>query len=193
MDNLKNFFSGHKIVFAILGVVLLAEVIYAAKILIFSTPPPPPARKTGIQQTAGKISLTTPKTNYKVNEIVPVSVIIDTGGRTVDGVDLVVRFDPKVLEATPGGLVKSGIFDEYPLVALDKKTGLISISGVSSLSKGYTGIGQFATLNLRAKFSGKTALTIDFNKGSTTDSNLTEVGTSRDLLEVVGNLELIVQ
>ncbi len=193
MDNLKNFFSGHKIVFAILGVILLAEVVYAVKVLVFSAPPPPPVRKTNIPKTVGKISLTVPKANVKVNEIVSVSVVIDTGGRTIDGADLVVRFDPKILEATPGGLVKGGLFDEYPLVAVDKKTGLISISGVNSLKKGYQGTGQFATLNLKAKLPGNTAITIDFNKGSTTDSNLTETGTAKDLLEAVDNLELVVQ
>lgn len=193
MVNFKKYFAGPKIIFAILGVILLAEVVYAVKVLVFSAPPPPPARKTGIQKTAGRISLTTPKKIYKVNEIVPVSVIINTGGHAVDGVDLVVRFNPKSLEATPGGLVKSGIFDEYPLVALDKKTGLISISGVNSLKKGYQGTGQFAVLNLKAKLPGKTSVTIDFNKGSTTDSNLVESGLSKDILEAVGNLELVVQ
>ena len=171
----------------------MAEVVYAVKVLVFSAPPPLPARKTNIQKTAGKISLTTPKTNYKVNEIASVSVIIDTGGHTVDGVDLVVRFDPKSLEATPGGLVKSGIFDEYPLVAVDKKLGLISISGVNSLKKGYQGTGRFAVLNLKAKLPGNTSVTVDFNKGSTTDSNLVESGLSKDILEVVDNLELVVQ
>ncbi|OGE29599.1 hypothetical protein A2867_00355 [Candidatus Daviesbacteria bacterium RIFCSPHIGHO2_01_FULL_40_11] len=193
LEKIKNLFSGPKIIFTILGIVVLLEVVYAAKVLTSPTPSPPPTGKSraGIQLSAGKISLITPKTNYQVAEVVPVSVMIDTGSHTIDGVDLIVRFDPKALEATTAGLTKGGILNEYPLMAVDAEAGLISISGTGSSDEGFTGTGQFATLNLRGKIPGRTSLTIDFIKeGVTTDSNIVDFVTSKDILGSVANLEL---
>lgn len=191
LEKIRNFISGPKIVFIILGIALLIEVVYAIRVLTSPTPSSLPVSKSVVQPGAvGKISLTVPQTDIRVNEIIPVSVMIDTGSHTVDGVDLIVSFDPKILEVTSGGLVKGSIFDEYPLMSLDPKKGLISISGISNFKNSFKGTGQFATINLRAKVSAKTSLTIDFNKGSATDSNLVETATSKDILEVVSNLEL---
>lgn len=192
LEKIKNFFSGPKIVFIILGIALLIEVVYAIRVLTSPTPSSLPVSKPVVQpgSAVGKISLTAPQTDIRVNEIIPVSVMIDTGSHTVDGVDLVVSFDPKILEVASGGLVKGSIFDEYPLMSLDPKKGLLSISGVSNFKNSFKGTGQFATINLRAKVPAKTSLTIDFNKGSTTDSNLVETATSKDILEDVSNLEL---
>lgn len=193
MDNLKikKFFSLPKIVFVILGIIVLAELVYAVRVL---TSPPPPApllvSKTIISKSAAKISLNTVKTHFSVNEVVPVSVMIDTGSFAVNGADVIVRFDPKILEATKAGLIKGKILDEYPLISVDASKGLISISGISSLNKSFKGIGQFALINFKVKLSGSTSLIIDFQKGSTTDSNLVESNELKDILEIVDNLEL---
>lgn len=188
----KKFFTGPKIIFLILGLVLLIEVIYAVRVLTSNSPSPLPQKTT--VQSAGKISLNAPKVSYGVKEAVPVSVVIDTAGYVVEGVDLIVHFDPKILEASVSGLVKGTILEEYPAMSVDSAKGLISISGISSTQNGFTGKGQFATLNLRAKAPGKTSLTIDFKgKGQTADSNLVESATSKDILETVNNLEVNVQ
>lgn len=185
----RKIFTVSRIIFAILGIILLAEFIYAVRVLTSPIPSPSP-KSPSVQKTVGKISLTVPKTSFSVTEVVPVSVIVDTAQQTVDGVDLVVQFDPKILEASSAGMIKGRIFDEYPAVSVDSKKGLIAISGIASLENSFKGKGIFATLNLRAKTPGKTSLTIDFQKGSTTDSNLVETATSKDILEVVDNLEL---
>lgn len=191
----KKGFSGPKIIFIILGIIILVEVVYAIRVLATPVPPPSqPVPEKIVEKTAGKISLNVPKTSLAVNEAVPVSVVVDTGGYEVDGVDVVVSFDPKVLEASKAGLVKGEIFDEYPLQSVDASKGLIYISGVNSSKTGFKGTGQFAVINLKAKGAGKASLTIDFvRKGATTDSNLVEMGTSKDILETVDNLELSVQ
>lgn len=194
MDNFKKLFTGPKIIFVILGIIILAEVIYAFKILSFPPAPSPvPRRSAAVVTSSGVISLNVPKTNYVVNEKIPVSVRIDSGGRTLDGADLIIRFDPKVLEATPGSLIAGSIFDEYPLLSADMKKGLVSVSGVNSTRAGFKGTGQFITVNFKARAKGNTSLIIDFEKGSTSDSNLVETETSKDILETVGNLELSVQ
>lgn len=190
----KTFFSLPKLIFLVLGMILLIEVIYAVRTLNapVAAPAPQPSQKAIVAQTGGKISLSTPKTNLRISEAVPVSVIVNTGGHEVDGVDLIVHYDPKVLEATPAGLIKGKIFNEYPLLAVDSNKGLISISGVSTKGN-FKGAGVFASLNFRAKALGKASLIIDFKKGSTTASNLVEMSSSKNILEEVNFLELNVK
>lgn len=188
----KSFFSLPKFIFAVLGLILLAELIYAIRVL--TIPAPPTAARIPIQSKVGTILLNALKSSYKVNEVIPVAINLDTGLQEIDGVDVIIHYDPKVLEATSGGLLKGNLLEEYPTMIVDAGKGLVSISGISNLQNGFKGIGQFATINFKAKAAGKTPVTIDFNgKGSTIDSNLVEVGTSKDTLEQVVNLELIVQ
>ena len=129
-----------------------------------------------------------------VKEVIPVKVKIESGGNTLGGADVIIKYDPKILEATQGAIIRGAIFDEYPFVSLDSKTGLISISGISSIGEGFKGAeGDFATITFKAKSKGATSLSVDFQKGSTADSNLVEKDASRDILETIGNLELNVQ
>lgn len=195
---IKTFLSLPKAIFLILGIILLIELIYAVRVLIIPVPTPRPVNsavnQVVTQHKAGRISLVASKKIYRVNEVVPVSVLVNTGGSMLDGVDLIVHFNPKILQATPAGLVKGKILDDYPTLAVDSNKGLISISGISNVKNGYEGTGLFALINLRAKAPGATSLTIDFQgKAVTTDSNLVESTTSKDILEQVDNLELNVQ
>lgn len=193
----KRFFTIPRAIFAILGVIILIEIIYAVRVLTFSPPvSPPPVPQPGAQLTGGKIILAALRSTYKVNDVVSVSVSVDSGGHLLDGIDLIVRFDPKILEASRSGMIRGKIFDEYPYSLVDTKNGLIAISGINSVKKGFKGTGQFAILNLRVKevkAPVTTSLTVDFKKDSTTNSNLVETDTSKNILEQVGNLELNVQ
>lgn len=180
-----------KIIFVSLGLILLAEVVYAVWVLKSSVPASPaPSVTQTITPSLPTISLNASKADFAVNETVAVAVLIDSGNKNLAGVDLIVKFDPKVLEATQGGLVKGRIFDEYPLVSADQTRGTISISGVNSAGSGFKGTGQFAAINFKVRAAGKTKLTVDFEKGSTTDSNLVDTDTSKDILEQVNDLEL---
>lgn len=190
-----KFLSLPKIIFIILGLIVLVEVVYAVKVLI--TPSPAPvislSKQTAIQKGVSKISLTTSKATFNINKVVPVAVMVDTGNRSISGADLIVRFDPKILDITSSGLVKGAIFNEYPLISADSKTGMITISGISNEKSGFKGTGQFAMINFKAKSAGKASLTIDSKKGSTANSNLVDIDTSKNILETVDNLEITIQ
>lgn len=183
-----------RLVFAGLGLILFVELIYAIKIL--TLPAAPPVKQPAVSVAPEKVKtiiLTAPQNTYRVNETIPVTATIDTGSQSVNGVDLLIHYDPKILEATAEGLIKSRIVSEYPTMAVDKDRGLIAISGISNSRAGFKGKGQFVLINFKAKTTGKTLVSIDFNIGSTADSNLVEAGTSKDILEQVVNLELAVQ
>lgn len=193
MDNLKNFFTIPKIIFMILGIIVLIEVIFVVRSLVAPTAPPLQLENLVSTKTVAKISLTVLKTSFRIEEVVPVAVVVDTGEKAVSGADLIVKFDPDILEVSSESIVRGKIFDEYPLISVDTKKGLVAISGVSSLNKIFKGTGQFALINFKAKIPGKTFLTIDFKKGSTTASNLVDAGTSQNVLDNVDNLELTIK
>lgn len=195
MDNFKKFFIGPKIIFLVLGIAILIEAIYAVKVLTAPIPAPPPfsTSNDNVQLSGGSILLNTGKTNIALGETVSIKVLIATGGHILDGADVIMRFDPKIFEASQTGLIKGRIFDEYPLVSINSNSGVVSVSGVNSLKNGFKGTGQFMSLNLKAKAKGKSVVTVDYQQNSTSDSNLVEANTSRDILESVGRLELNVQ
>ncbi len=193
-EKIKKSFFGPKIIFIILGIIIIVEAIYAVKVLTSpASAPYLPAVNTATPKNPGKISLITPKTNYSMGEEIPVSVMIDTGANTISGVDLIVRFDPQVLTAVSTGIIKGKIFDDYPLVAVDAGNGLVSVSGISNTDKTFKGAGEFAVITMKAKKAGRTAIAIDFKKGTTTSSNLVDAATTNNVLDTVDNLELIVQ
>lgn len=189
----RSFFSVPKIIFIVLGLIILIEIIYAVKVLTSPSEITEPQTSTEVISSPGKISLSAPKSAFLVNEVIPLYVDIDSGSRMLDGADVIIKFDPKVLEATSGALQKGEIFDEYPLLSADMKNGLISVSGVNSKSGGFKGAGQFLIVNFKAKAKGETSLTVDFAKDVTSDSNLVEAATSKDILESVDNLSLQIQ
>lgn len=194
----KKFPIPPKIIFIILGAVVLIEVIFTIKALIAPLPgSTPPANQaaapSAVGAKAGKISLVASKPVFRVGETVPVSVIVDTGGSKLAGADVLVSFDPKMLEATAAGLIKKKMFDEYPLLSVDQEKGLVSISGIKSSKAGFAGTGQFALINFTAKTAGKASLAVGFKKGSTTQSNLIEANTAKNILEQVGNLAITIQ
>lgn len=206
-EGLRSFVTSPKIVFVILGIVLLGELIYAARVLMLPSAAPflPAAQTGGVQLTPGQISLIVPNTNIKVGDMILVSVVIDTGGHKINGVDLIVHYDPKVLEIASSGIIKGTILNEYPSMSVDSAKGLISISGIDNVNNSFNSndlmtkgplvpSSPFVTLNFKAKAIGRTSLSVDFKgKGSTTDSNLVEATTAKDILEKVNNLELTVK
>lgn len=196
MDNYKKYFSGPKVIFLVLGVAILIEAIYAVKVLTAPLPTPPTSKATTAvapQLTGGSMSLSANKTELKIGDTVSVAVLFNSGGHTLDGADLIVKFDPKVLEVFKNGLLKGQAFDEYPLLVVDQKAGLISISGINTVKKDLKGTGVLANIVFTAKAKGQTNLTVNFEPNSTSDSNLVEAGTAKDILEKVYNLGLNVQ
>ncbi len=187
-----KFSWGPKLIFIILAGVILVEIIFAVRTLTKPLPPTPPPSKVTSSSKA-TISLAADKKIYQVGETIPVNVQIDTSGKKTDGTDLLLHFDPKALDASPAAIIKGTIYGEYPVTTVDTKNGIISISGISSLSKEYSGTGLFATINFTAKTKGQTSILVDFTPNLTTDSNIVETGTGKDILEQVANLSLTIQ
>lgn len=180
-----------KLIFAVLGVVIVFELIQGYKTLKSSNLSFTP----NLQNSAGaKIELQSPKNQYSVGEKIPVTISVFTGGKPTDGTDVILFYDPNLIEATGSGLFTKGtIYSDFPIATSNPSKGQILISGITSLSQsGFNGAGIFGILNLTAKASGKTTVQVDFKPNTTTDSNIVESLSAKNILTSVKNLDLVI-
>lgn len=182
-----------KIIFLILGMIIIGEIGFAVWVLtrpvtkVSSTPLPK------IEESAGRLILTAEKKIYKVNDVIKVT-IGQAGSKSVRGTDIVIKYDPKVLEATSGAFEKGTSYKEYSNLLVDSRLGTIQISGFTAVNeRAVSGTGVFGTLNFKAKQVLKTQLTLDFTPGLTTDSNIVDAKSNQDILEKGFNLDLEIQ
>lgn len=182
-----------KIIFIVFAAVIAFELLVGAKTLLT---PIKVVKKTVPQVvlSEGVINLSTPKSLYSVSEIIPVSVKVSTGNHLTSGVDLVLKYDPILLEASSSALTKGSAFDDYPEVNIDSKNGILRASGVVSPSKsGFNGSGDFGVINFIAKSKGVTSISLEFSPNATGDSNMVELETNKDILGKVSEVKINIQ
>jgi len=176
----------------ILGLILLVLLIGVYFLLVKENKIQP------VSLSSNSISLSPTTGNYKVDQTFDVNILIDTAGKTIDGVDILyLKFDPKILEVVDSSTTTSGIqikqgtiFSMYLGNSVDNNTGKIAISGlVQPGTNGFKGSGVFATITFKAKASGDAKVTFDFTPGSTKDANMVEHGTAKDILGKVINAD----
>lgn len=121
-------------------------------------------------------------------------VVVNTSGKTADGVDAVLTYDPNKLTVT--SITNGTIFGTYPVKTANPQTRKITISGVATVDQGFQGTGNFATINFKVNDSasaGSTTVTFDYTQGSTIDSNIVEKDTTEDILGSVTNSTFTVE
>lgn len=183
---MKKFLT-RKNIFIVLGVIIALEIIWAGLTLLKPTPPvEPPA---ALSQTS-IISLQSPQTSLKVGEKITVEINL-LSGKKVDGADILINYDPKILTARP--LTTGSIFSDFPVSKVDENLGTIIVSGITDKTGGVLAKGLFGSVEFTAKTAGTARISLEFTPGSTADSNLTESGTGKDILEKVNDLQLTIQ
>ena len=180
-----------KIIIVVFAAVIAFELLMGAKTLL--TPISVKKPQTVIL-TEGSISLAATKQAAALGESIPINIKIATGGHLTAGVDLVLKYDPSVLEASPASFIKGNTFDDYPPMDINSTKGVIRISGVMAANKaGFKGSGDFGTLQFITKARGSTNISLDFKQSQTSDSNMVEVGTNNDVLGSVGSVTINIQ
>lgn len=184
----KRWFKA-KLIFLPLLAVIAIEIVFGMKTLL--TPVPVTKAHPLAPVGRAKLSIIVPQLSYKVGDTIPVELRLTTEGYTSAGTDLILNYDPKLLEASAGAFVQGPIYTDYPFINIDTKSGVINASGVASVSqKGFKGKGVFGTVNFKAKANGKTTLTIDFKANSINKTNVIDAGTTQNILDQVSPLEL---
>ena len=138
------------------------------------------ASQTTVAQAStgsGSLELSPNSGRYKVGQEFNVKIDINTGGKTVDGIDAILRYDPCALEVL--NISDGTAFSEYPEKAAYPELGEIGISGKGS----FNGSGTIATVRFRV-IAGNiySGLQIYFRPTDTTDSNMAESGSSEEIL-----------
>jgi hypothetical protein len=119
---------------------------------------------------------------YSVGQEFDVHVNIATGGATIDGTDVVLRYDPCALQVQ--SISEGPAFSEYPELSGYPEEGEIGISAKDT----FNGSGTVATVRFRV-IAGNTVsgLRVYFRLAATTDSNIAQSGSSAEILGSVGH------
>jgi len=191
-----------KYIFTTLVVAVFVEVVWAGWTLLKPSPAvvlntPTQTVQPVVQVKPTVFSLVTPNTNLKVGEKFNVLINISSEKLT-DGVDLIILYNPKLLSVLPTATDKSPItlgtlYNDYPQNKVDATVGRITVSGITNGKNGVIPNGLFGSISFQAKAAGNAKISFDFAPGSTTHSNVTQTGTSKNILDKVNDLEVIIK
>lgn len=189
---MQNFLNKRNL-FIVLGVVIAAEIIWAGWSFfkpISSVPQVAEQQAATVQPKPTTVTLTSDKTTLKVGESVTVAINLSSDKKT-DGADLIITYDPKLLSVKP--VIVGTIYSDYPQNVVDDSLGRITVSGITGQRGGVLANGLFGSVEFSAKAPGVAKISLDFTSGATGDSNVTQSGTGKDILEKVNSLELKIQ
>lgn len=122
---------------------------------------------------------------YSPNQTYTVGIIIDSAGKLVSGVDIIINFDPTKAQVIDPKITPANLFEQYPLNSVDNVKGKIRIGALSFNAKPVTGI--IGTFKFKSLIKGEVNFSFDYTPGATTDTNIAEQGTATDILGKVDN------
>ena len=134
----------------------------------------------------GKISLSPSIGNYKLGASFNVDIIVSAPNTSLDGVDVVLSYDPSLFEVTTA---RGNAFPDYPRMRVDSANNRIYMTGYT-LEPVPTPIVSnfiFAKLTLTGKRAGQGEIKIVWNNGAKNLSTIIENKTSNTLLGSVVN------
>ena len=105
--------------------------------------------------------------------------------KSVDGVDIIINFNPKKVAVVGSKISTANVFEESPANVVDNINGQIRLSSLTFKARPVTGI--IATFQIKHLVRGIADFTFQFTPGNTTDSNVAEHGTAKDVLGKVEN------
>lgn len=155
-------------------------------VYILSIPPPPPPT------AFPTLSLVPSAEQDPTGASFPVRIYLDTQGRAIDGVDVVLNFDKARLLAEdedfsaaglqilPGSLLSNTTANE-----INNTSGKITFSQTTGGNNTFNGSGVLATIYFKALAEGAAFANFDFTKGKTSDTNASFGGA--DILDSVTN------
>src|SRR3989344_26618 len=196
-------FLNPKIIFIVLGMIILGEGVWGARTLLSPASSEDSGSAFDITKntanpdkkvSGGQIILETEKNTYKVADTIAVDITLSTGGFKTDGTDVILKYDPQVLEPIRNDIFEKGeIYGDYPGVRNDTAKGLVYASGISTSQEGFEGDGIFGTFKFKPKKIGSTSIELLFTKDSTTDSNIIESKSAKDILNNPSKLDITIE
>jgi hypothetical protein len=140
----------------------------------------------GFSVQAATFSLSPAVGSYSVGDTFTVTIMLDTEGESVDGVDInALNYNPKVLDVVdalpefegtqiaPGALMQATVLN-----SINEESGRIMFSQVTGADVTYTSTSPqpLATVTFKARTQGNAMLVFNYRNGDTTDANVAAVG-----------------
>lgn len=122
---------------------------------------------------------------YSAGATYPLGIVLDSAGKSVDGADVIIKFDPKKAQVVSQKVATTSLFEEFPQNTIDNNLGQIRFSALTFNTRPVTGI--VGTFTFKPLAKGTVSFTFDFVLSSTKDSNIAEHGSARDILGQVTN------
>ena len=178
----KSFNNKKALIFVAVSFFVVVELIWGINYL--KTLPQPSAPVAA--ETGALLSFSPAQKVVRVGEEFEVELILDTKSVKTSGTDVIINYDPTVVEVLN---VRPGLlYQKYPLNEVDAASGKIGFSGIATSPKAFSGKGTLAYLKLKPLKAGVATLGIEFTKDVTTDSNVVQAGSGgKDVLEKVIN------
>lgn len=123
--------------------------------------------------------------NFVSGTSYPVGILVDSAGKSIDGVDIILNFDPKKVQVVGTTVATTSIFEQYLTNSVDNVNGVIKLSGLTFNTKPITGI--VGTFRFQPLIKGEVTFNFQFTPGATTDSNVADHTTGKDILGNVQN------
>jgi hypothetical protein len=124
---------------------------------------------------AAVLSLRPNKASFSTTSPFQIEVWVNTRNKPVDGTDVFLSFNPKMLEAADISFDK-GVFPNTPardFILRQGSTGMLRFSALVEPGSSFTGQGKIATITFKPTGKGATSVEFVFEKrGSTVDSNV---------------------
>ena len=115
-------------------------------------------------------------------------------GKNIFGSDVYLMYDPDYLQVNENGIGKSDYFVSMPRATTDIENGIIKVTAFDGADKVLDS--EFQNLfkvEFRALKTGTTTVSLNFSKGTTNTTTLVERETSRNVLEGVSGLTIVIK
>lgn len=166
-----------------------ADILTSVTNASYSLATPPAQQGTPI------VYLSPASTTKATGTSFPINIMLDTRGRSVDGVDVVLSYNrtmAKVIDADGGNtgaqIIPGTLLPNTTVNDVSESSGRITFSQITAGNGTFNGSGVLATINVRALAPGAANFTFTFTKGRTNDTNVSFGGA--DLLDAVTNATL---
>lgn len=161
--------------------------------------------EASLKSRPASFTLATSQQEFKLNDLIEVNILLNTGKRTTTGIDVALKYDPEILELQPKNpktkIPKNGVinphdfintefssFDIFPYFKLNNLIGSIFFSALAKPLREVLDQGVVGALTFKALKQGETSINLIFEKGAGNDSNIAYRG--KDVLAKVYDLNL---
>jgi len=172
----------------VIFVVKYSKVELGDNIIITFSPPKGKIFNKQVDYKKAILSLFVEQEEIKAGDEIKVNIILDTQSQPVDGVDVILKYDPLVLKAQDKEVKKGEVFTNFMTNEINQETGIIKFSALSQPGQAFTGQGVLAFIDFQALKQGQTPISFVFEPASTQDTNV--ASQSKDILKEVRELGL---